>query len=129
VLTWTNVRKSSQVQSQSLSINEADSLRVVLRITTKNGSQAWVASAPLEVRTQELPANPRSTKSESQKSEKYIVIPNKTATSICTPTTCDIDEANRCRAGSVSVREKLNAVWGPARWYPVSGADAIYRGD
>ena len=99
VLSWTAVRRASQVHSQALTLNLNKPIYVVLRITTTDGNLAWLASNPLSVKSSsKILANPNAKK-------------NNKPSGSCT----DCKEKEE-KLTFTSVREKLTEKYGPPIW-------------
>merc|ERR1712137_27251 len=120
VLSWTYVRKSSQVESQSLNLDMANEYRVILRITSQDGSLAWVSSEPIEF----IHPSPIVKESAKKSVERDI---EAFQTSPCLRSDCPIDIENNCRNSRVSTREKLDVLYGAPQWPNSVGASSIYR--
>jgi len=109
---WVNVRKENSVTFTNLKLTPENKYVVVLRTTLKNGAHVYSNSDGILVLPQELSLEG----SGKQRSEEPERVRNVQTRAVSDGELCPIDEANRCRAGQVSVQDFLNEFYGPPRF-------------
>lgn len=112
-MSWNFVRKSNQVNSQSLNLDKTKQYHVILRITAQDGTLTWVLSPKVEFDTVSI-----ESKSQKNSSEKACceLLPND----------CPIDLDNASRTAKISPREKMDSLYGAPQWPNRVGANSIY---
>merc|ERR1712137_949096 len=107
---WKNVGTSTSATTTARLV-DGEKYFVIIRATNSFGKQFYANSDGFIVDTRfvEVQRQTNTQSKATEETEQKRNIPDLLSE-------CPIDQANRCVAGSVSVREKLNEFYGPPRY-------------
>jgi len=115
---YKRVDKATSATAKNLNLETGKTYYVVLKTTLSNGEFIYSMSNGILVLPQELNLEGSHKQSNGifETSEESNTESKRFDTTL---SECPIDEANRCTAGTVSVREKLAELYGPPRFLAV----------
>lgn len=122
IQTWKNVQKANHGINTNLQLQEGRSYFSAVRATLRSGLQLITFSDGFQVINEENHRNLFVTHQENktQNEERNI---------LQEPLSCSIDDFNRCRSSQISVSDRLNELYGEARFpFDLSQDIVVFEG-